>query len=131
MSQILAPLQNIEYPFCANFYCQNRLTDFEVNKTTRFGRRSYCRQCRMMFALGRIYANRCHDCGVKIQPEKWVCFVCRKTNRFGHIYINRKCAYRNCKKIIPRTADGRKKYCCKSHCNVETQMRYKERRRCQ
>lgn len=124
MSQVLA-----EQRVCANYDCKNLLSSYELERiSTSFTRYIYCRTCRYLYRYGRLYENKCRDCGAKIDSSKMVCAICRKQNKTGFVYFDKKCEYRNCQEIIPRTSDGRKKYCCHSHCNSESQFRWKHKK---
>ena len=130
MSQILLTLPNIEHRPCANFECKNRLTDFELEKLEKhrgYSRYYLCRNCRFLRSFGKIMFNRCRDCGRKIDSYKIVCKYCRLENKNGVKYIDRKCAHRHCKKILPKEITPRQKYCSKSHRNSELQMQCRER----
>ena len=131
MNQILLNITNIEYPLCSNYDCQNRLTEYEFEKLKNvrgFSRYHYCRKCRYLFGFGKIPSNKCRDCGIKIDSAKIVCKYCRLGNKNGLQYVDRKCAYRNCKKIISKEISPRQKYCSKSHRNSELQIQYRERK---
>src|SRR3989338_3799864 len=122
MSQILTTIPNIEHRLCANFECDNRLTDYELKKLENvkgFSRYYYCRNCRYLFSWGRLLNNRCRDCGTKIDSYKIVCKYCRLGNKNGVKYVDRKCSHRYCKKIIPKEVTPRQKYCSKNHRNSE------------
>ena len=124
MSQIL-----IQKRLCANFNCNNILTEFELERiSTSYCRYIYCRTCRYLFGFGKVLSNKCRDCGEKINSDRMVCDTCRRMNKTGYNYHDRKCAYRNCDKIIPKGADARMKFCSHSHCNTEHQMRWRERK---
>lgn len=81
MSQIL------EFPKCANVECDNRITEFEVNKISNFKSIQrcvfdFCFKCRYKKnQITRIHCQKCNGTIISNNIYRRLCDVCIKENR--------------------------------------------------